>query len=108
MSRWNAHWSQKTTGTTTAARHQAETANASISPRTPPGPQRKDQLLTTDEAALWLRLSRRTLERYRVTGGGPAYVKLGPGKRSRVAYREDDLTSWLEASIYRSTAEYER
>ena len=34
--------------------------------------------LTQQEAAAYLRLSPRTLERHRVTGTGSAYVKLGP------------------------------
>ena len=34
-------------------------------------------LLTTEEAAKYLRLSPRTLERYRVTGEGPRFLKVG-------------------------------
>jgi hypothetical protein len=52
-------------------------------------------LLTTLEAATYLRLSPRTLEDMRVTGAGPRYYKLGPGKRSKVVYRKDDLEAWF-------------
>jgi hypothetical protein len=63
-------------------------------------------LLTTVEAAEYLRLSPRTLEDMRVTGNGPRYFKLGPGKRSKVVYRRDDLDGWLAQFGYHSTSEY--
>ena len=63
-------------------------------------------LLTTDEAATRLRLSPRTLERLRVSGEGPRYVKAGPGKRARVFYRQGDLDAWLARFSYGSTSEY--
>ena len=58
-------------------------------------------LLTTHEAAAYLRLSPRTLERYRVTGEGPAYVKLG----RRVFYERKALDDWLELRRRRSTSD---
>jgi excisionase family DNA binding protein len=64
-------------------------------------------LLTTVEAAEYLRLSPRTLEDMRVTGNGPRYFKLGPGRRSRVVYRREDLESWLKQFGYGSTSEYQ-
>jgi len=63
-------------------------------------------LLTTVEAAEYLRLSPRTLEDMRVTGNGPRYFKLGPGRRSKVVYRRDDLDSWLSEFQFKSTSEY--
>jgi hypothetical protein len=63
-------------------------------------------LLTTAEAAHLLRLSDRTLERFRVEGTGPRYVKAGPGNRARVLYRKDDLEAWLDGFRFRSTSEY--
>ncbi len=63
-------------------------------------------LLTTVEAAEYLRLSPRTLEDMRVTGNGPRYYKLGPGKRSKVVYRREDLETWLRRFGYASTSEY--
>jgi len=63
-------------------------------------------LLTTSEAASRLRLSPRTLERLRVSGEGPLYLKVGPGKRARVLYRQSDLESWLAQFCYGSTSEY--
>jgi len=46
--------------------------------------------LTTGEAARRLGLSARTLRRYRVTGGGPAFHRFG----GRVRYRRADLDAW--------------
>lgn len=63
---------------------------------------------TTLEAAALLKISRRTLERMRVEGTGPRFLKVGPGKRSRVLYRQSDLLSWLETHSYSSTSEYTR
>ena len=45
------------------------------------------QLLSQSEAARLLRLSERTLERLRVAGGGPQFVKAGRSVR----YRQSDI-----------------
>jgi excisionase family DNA binding protein len=58
-------------------------------------------LLTQREAALSLRLSERTLERLRVSGGGPRFLKAG----KVVRYREADLQAWIEARVRGSTSE---
>ena len=58
-------------------------------------------LLTTEEAARYLRLSPRTLERYRVTGEGPRFLKIG----RRVLYRQSDLDEWLKNKSRRSTSD---
>lgn len=65
-----------------------------------------DALLTTAEAARRLRLSPRTLERLRVSGLGPHYLKAGPGKRARVFYLAGDLDQWLGQFRFGSTSEY--
>jgi hypothetical protein len=57
--------------------------------------------LTQHEAAALLRLSTRTLERHRVTGHGPAFVRLG----RRVVYRRADLEGWTVENTFRSTSE---
>lgn len=64
--------------------------------------------LTTIEVAGMLRISRRTLERMRVDGTGPRYIKVGPGKRSRVLYRQQEVEVWLQRFNYGSTSEYGR
>lgn len=65
-----------------------------------PLPSPPPRLLRTEEAARWLGLSARTLEKHRCTGGGPAYRKLG----GRVVYLVDDLEAWIAASVRRSTS----
>lgn len=71
-----------------------------------PSSEQIDRLLTTIEAAQHLRLSARTLERFRVSGIGPRFLKAGPGKRARVLYMQADLDRWLVSYRYSSTSEY--
>ena len=59
------------------------------------------ELLTTPDAALRVGLSHRTLERYRVTGEGPRFLKLG----RRVLYRPANLDEWLDSRVRRSTSD---
>jgi excisionase family DNA binding protein len=58
------------------------------------------RLLTQSEAARVLRLSERTLERLRLRGGGPHYVKAGRAVR----YRETDLEEWIADRVVTSTS----
>jgi excisionase family DNA binding protein len=58
-------------------------------------------LLTLSETAELLRLSERTLERWRVVGGGPVFCKLG----KRVLYRRIDLDAWIASHVVHSTSE---
>lgn len=62
--------------------------------------------LNSQEAADILRISIRTLERMRVEGSGPRYLKAGGGTRSRVLYRLADLDAWLQSRSFNSTSEY--
>lgn len=59
------------------------------------------EIITTKEAADYVRLGKPTLERFRISGNGPAYVKLG----GAVRYRKADLDSWLESRLTHSTSE---
>lgn len=77
-------------------RVEIRTAHA---PGTPGG--ETNRLLKTEEAARYVRLSPRTLERYRVTGEGPEYLKVG----RRVFYRRMKLDEWLERKRRRSTSD---
>jgi len=58
------------------------------------------RLLTQAEASRLLRLSERTLERLRLQGGGPLYVKAGRAVR----YRECDLEAWIAQRVVNSTS----
>ena len=57
--------------------------------------------LRTADAARFLGLSGRTLERHRTYGTGPAYRKLG----GRVVYALDDLKAWAERGAKTSTSD---
>lgn len=59
------------------------------------------EFLTTDEAAMFLRLSPRTLEKQRVLGGGPRYRKFG----ARVVYAVDDLRRWADSRAFGMTSD---
>lgn len=61
-------------------------------------------LLTTAEAADYLRLSVPTMERMRLSEG-PAFIKLGRGKRARVVYRREDLDAYVAAHRRHNTSD---
>ena len=57
--------------------------------------------LNTREAAAWLNLSPRTLDRYRVSGDGPVFHRFG----GRVRYLIADLETWASARRRVSTSD---
>ena len=57
------------------------------------------QFLTVKQTAELLGLSPRTLDRYRVSGHGPAYYKFG----NRVRYRRNEVVAWAETQRMKST-----
>lgn len=59
------------------------------------------RFLRTPEAARFLSLSGRTLEKHRTYGTGPAYRKLG----GRVVYAIEDLQSWADRGMVTSTSD---
>lgn len=61
---------------------------------TAPGAGPSDQLLDPPSAGRWLGVHVNTLKRWRRTGTGPRYIRVG---RSRVRYRVRDLDAWLDA-----------
>jgi predicted DNA-binding transcriptional regulator AlpA len=58
-------------------------------------------LLTQRQASALLCLSERTLERLRVAGTGPRFVRAGRSVR----YREGDLEAWIASRVVGSTSE---
>jgi hypothetical protein len=58
-------------------------------------------LLTSHDAALALRLSTRSMERLRQTGGGPKFVRVG---KSAIRYRLGDLETWIAGRVVNSTS----
>ena len=59
------------------------------------------ELLTVQEAAKFLRLTRSTLDHYRCEGRGPIYRKHG----ARVFYPKPELIRWSERNSYASTSQ---
>lgn len=64
-------------------------------------PRAPNGFLSNDQAAGFLNLSPRTLEKLRVVGGGPTFSKLG----RRVVYALEDLQSWVAAKRRASTSD---
>ena len=65
-------------------------------------PAKVETLLTTEQAAWLLRISRKTLARMRVEGRGPKFVKIG----RCVRYRQRDLLTWISTNTHQSTSEF--
>jgi predicted DNA-binding transcriptional regulator AlpA len=57
--------------------------------------------LRTPEAARFLSLSHRTLEKHRCYGTGPRYSKVG----GRVVYAVADLQAWVDRGMKASTSD---
>ncbi len=70
---------------------------------TPAAAQQTARYLTNNEAAEFLRLSPRTLEKQRVIGGGPRFRKFG----RRVMYAVIDLETWADARSFEMTSDPE-
>lgn len=58
------------------------------------------ELMTPGEAAQFLKVSPRTLARWRMTGEGPAFTPLSP---QAVRYVRADLIKWLEGRVSMNT-----
>ena len=59
------------------------------------------ELLTPDQAAQMLKVTAGTLAKWRLSGAGPAFVKMG----SRVFYHRGDLTAFISGRRRFSTSE---
>lgn len=75
---------------------------SSTQPAQSPG-DRSPRYLNNSEAAEFLRLSPRTLEKQRVIGGGPRFRKFG----RRVMYAIEDLEAWANARSFEMTCDPE-
>jgi predicted DNA-binding transcriptional regulator AlpA len=60
--------------------------------------------LRVKEAAAYTGLSASTLNKYRLTGHGPRFIKAGP---RCVVYAITDLDAWMVERTHTSTAEYD-
>lgn len=61
----------------------------------------REPLIDTDGAAELLRVSRRTIEAWRLRGGGPRFVRVGRAVR----YRVRDIEDWIELGERTSTSD---
>jgi hypothetical protein len=59
-------------------------------------------LLDPEGAAALLGVTRRTLEAWRIRGGGPVYIRLS---RGNIRYRPADLAAWIDARRVASTSD---
>jgi predicted DNA-binding transcriptional regulator AlpA len=75
---------------------KSTTSTAALSPK----PQTR--VLRTPAAAEYVGLSDSTLEKFRLTGEGPQFVRIGV---RAVGYRIEDLDAWLSARVRRSTSD---
>ena len=60
-----------------------------------------DSLITADTFAARLGVTRRVVDEWRITGKGPAYIRVGRSPR----YRPEAVDSWLLSQEHRSTSE---
>jgi hypothetical protein len=66
-------------------------------------PKISRRMLRTPAAASYVGLAPRTLEKYRLRGGGPAYYRLSG---HAVVYDVDDLDLWLTSRRRASTSDH--
>ncbi len=59
------------------------------------------EYMTPAEAAEYLRSSKSTLAKRRLTGGGPQYLRIGRAIR----YARSDLDEWIASTARHSTSE---
>ncbi len=64
-------------------------------------PQDPDALLTESQVVLLFNISARTLQSWRLRGGGPKFIKAGRAVR----YRRRDLLDWVEQSTVENTSQ---
>jgi predicted DNA-binding transcriptional regulator AlpA len=62
-----------------------------------------DRYLTPSEAAIHLRVSKSYLDKLRVYGGGPQFLRLG---KRKILYAAVDLDAWAASRRHNSTSEY--
>lgn len=65
-------------------------------------PNYLDSLIPENEAATFLAHSVRSLQNWRVRGGGPRFVKVS---RRSIRYRRRDLIAWAEERLRQHTSE---
>lgn len=64
-----------------------------------------DDLMDPAETAVDLNCSKSYLDKLRVYGGGPPFIRLGP---RMIRYRRGDARDWARARRFNSTSEYQK
>jgi predicted DNA-binding transcriptional regulator AlpA len=81
----------------------SKTSATAITAATETGlPANIDQVFDAHGAAKHTGLSKSTLDKLRIFGGGPVFVKY----TRRVAYRKSDLDAWMDGKRVTSTSQY--
>ncbi len=81
---------------------KTQTAALTDEPAGRPIPDHPDSLLLPAEVALMLGVSVRTLEGWRLRGGGPAFVQISA---RACRYRRSILAAWITARVRKSTSD---
>ncbi|MBC4019391.1 helix-turn-helix transcriptional regulator [Siccirubricoccus deserti] len=74
---------------------------APVTPAAAPAPRPPQSLLTPEDVAVRLGVSRKALERWRGTGDGPRFVRLG---HKTIRYRVEDVDAFVAERLCVSTA----
>jgi excisionase family DNA binding protein len=72
-------------------------------PVRPDSSENDEIFLTPKEAAAYLRVSKSYLDKLRVYGGGPKFLRFG---KRKILYRKADLDFWAAQHRFGSTSEY--
>jgi excisionase family DNA binding protein len=67
-----------------------------------PVSKQPEEFLTPKQAATFLRVSKSYLDKLRVDGGGPRFLRFG----RKILYRRSELNVWAEQRCFSSTSEY--
>lgn len=67
-----------------------------------PVPGQTEEFLTPKQAAAYLRVSKSYLDKLRVYGGGPSFLRFG----RKILYRQRELNLWADQRSFKSTSEY--
>jgi len=65
-------------------------------------PLRPDPLMTVKETATYLRVSKSYLDKARLTGHGPPFIRLG----HKILYRKSAVDGWLQQRQFTATSQY--
>jgi len=66
---------------------------------------RDEGFWNTREASQYLRMAPQTLRKWRCTGGGPAFVRMGTRPGARCRYKPEDVRAWAENRTFESTSQ---